>query len=191
MDDPRTRTARSGEPPGGGVRVVLAALLLAAAAGACATTGGMLETRGEGVTRFYETSFDSLWTAARHAVRANGLRTDEENEYERYIVATNLPQRDAGFEEERVAVEADQGERIAVFIDSLAPRTWGVEVVTRRRFSLDPGKTPWAKDIFWVIERDLEEDARVRRQALPDSVVAPERTPAADTAPGGPGRTQR
>lgn len=183
MDDPTTPTARRAGPLPAGLPVPLAALALAAVVGACATTGGMLETRGEGVTRFYEASFDTLWAAARHAVRANGLRTDEESERERYIVATNPPDRDPGFEEERVAVEADQGERIAVFVDSVAPRTWSVEVVTRRRFSLDPGKTPWAKDIFWVIERDLEEGARVRRQALPDSLRdAPSPGAAADTA---------
>lgn len=157
-------------PSAGGpfAAVVSASLLLAAAA--CATTGGMADTRGEGVTRFYRTSFDTLWAAARHAVRANGLRTDEESRYERYIIATNPPDRETDFDEERVAVEADQGERIAVFVDSLAPDTWSVEVVTRRRFALDPGKTPWAEDIFWVVERDLAEGARVEEEALPDSV---------------------
>lgn len=192
MDDPTTPSARSEGPLPTGPGLPLAAVALAAAVAACATTGGMLETRGEGVTRFYETSFDTLWAAARHAIRANGLRTDEESEYERYIVATNPPQRDAGFDEERVAVEADQGERIAVFIDSLAPRTWSVEVVTRRQFALDPGKTPWAQDVFWVIERDLEEDARVRRQALPDSVAdVPARDTAAGSAPADSARPRR
>lgn len=165
-----------------------AAALLAGAALACATTGSMLDARGEGVTRFYETTFDTLWRAARHAIRANGLRTDETSEYDRYIVATNPPDRGGGgFDEDRVAVEADQGERIAVFIDSLAPRTWSVEVVTRRRFALDPGKTPWAEDIFWVIERDLAEGARLEaEEALPDSVDRPP-TPWASASPSGAG----
>lgn len=148
----------------------LAIVLAALAAVACATTGGMLDDRGEGVTRFYETTFDSLWAAARSAVRANGLETDDENRSERYIVATNPPDRQTDFDEERVAVDADQGERVAIFVDSLGPRTWGVEVVTRRQFALDPGKTPWAKDVFWVVERYLGGGARVLEESLPDSV---------------------
>lgn len=156
-------------------RLAVHAAALAALAGACATTGNMLDARGEGVTRFYETSFDSLWRAARHAVAANGLRTDRASEYERYIIATNVPDRGGGgMDDDRVVVEADQGERIAVFVDSLAPRTWSVEVVTKRQFALDPGKTPWAEDIFWVIERDLGEEARVEpEEALPDSARHP------------------
>lgn len=167
----------------------VAAVLVATGAGACATTGGMLETRGEGVTRFYETSFDTLWTAARHAIRANGLQTDDESEYDGYIVATNPPDRQSDFDDERVAVEADQGERIAVFLDSVGPRAWSVEVVTRRRFSLDPGKTPWAEDIFWVIERDLAEGARIQRESLPDSVLeeAPRPEPGDGTPPDSAG----
>lgn len=147
------------------------ALLLAAVTLACATTGSLKQSRGKGVTRFYEAPFDSVWAAARHSIEANGLRLDETSEYEGYLIATNRPERGGNMDEERVTVEADQGERIAVFVDSVAPRTWGVEVVTRRTFALDPGKTRWAEDIFWVIERDLGSDARLdtAREALPDS----------------------
>lgn len=156
-------------------KLAAAIALLVASVVACATTGSMLDARGEGVTRFYEASFDTIWSAARHAVRANGLRTDDESEYDRYIVATNPPDQDGGdFDDDRVVVDAQQGERIAVFIDSVAPGTWGVEVVTKRRFALDPGKTPWAEDIFWVIERDLSEGARLEAgEALPDSAGSP------------------
>lgn len=138
---------------------------------ACATTGSLRNSRGDGVSRFYEAPFDSVWAAARHAIEANGLRMDETSEYDRYLIATNVPQRGSGMDEERVTVEADQGERVAVFVDSVAPGTWGVEVVTRRTFALDPGKTSWAEDIFWVIERDLGRDARVdtAREAHPDT----------------------
>lgn len=144
----------------------------------------MLDSRGDGVTRFYETTFDSIWTAAHQAVRANGLQTDDENRNERWIVATNPPDRQTDHDEERVAVEADQGERIAIFVDSLGPRTWSVEVVTRRRFALDPGKTPWAEDIFWVVERYLSSGARVREESLPDSArPTPDAGAAGDTTP--------
>lgn len=150
---------------------VLATATLSLAALACATTGSMLETRGDGITRYYEAPFDAVWSAAVHAIRANGLRLDEENAGDRYILATHVPERTGDdLDRDRVAVEADQGERIAVFLDSVAPGTWGVEVVTRRRFALDPGKTSWAQDVFWVIERDLGDGARIRAEkVLPDT----------------------
>lgn len=166
-------------PPGGGGRpgpgpvrrwgaAALAALLLALA---CATASSLRDARGEGTTRFYEADFEVLWEAALRAVRANGLRLDERDAYDRYILATNAPQRGGGMDDERVVVDADQGERIAVFVDSVGPGKWGVEVVTKRAFALDPGKTEWAKDIFYVIERELGDEARLRdaERALPDS----------------------
>lgn len=169
--------------------VAAATALLAALAAGCATTGDMRNTRGQGVTRYYETTFGALWSAAQHAVEANGLRTDDTSEYDRYIIATNPPDRGPrGFDDERVVVEADQGERVAVFIDSIAPRTWSVEVVTKRQFALDPGKTPWAKDIFWVIEQDLAEGARLEaEEALPDSAAGP----GSPGSGGGPRRAPR
>lgn len=153
-----------------------AALLAAVGAMACATTQSLREARGDGVTRFYEAEFGALWEAALHAVEANGLRLDEKDDHERYIVASNPPRRGGGMDEDRVVVDADQGERIAVFVDSVAPGKWGVEVVTRRTFALDPGKTSWAEDVFWVIERDLGDAARLEGD---------ERPPAADSAAGG------
>ena len=150
-------------------RSMLTAAVLTAAIGsmACATTQSLREARGDGVTRFYEADFGALWEAALHAVEANGLRLDEKDEHDRYIVATNAPQRGGGMDDDRVVVEADQGERIAIFVDSVAPGTWGVEVVTRRTFALDPGKTSWAEDVFWVIERDLGDAARLEGEERP------------------------
>lgn len=141
---------------------------------ACATTSSLRDSRGQGLTRFYEAAFESVWHAALHAVRANNLRLDRSDDSERYIVATHAPERTGGdLDEDRVAVEADQGERIAIFVDSVAPGQWAVEVVTRRTFALDPGKTSWAEDIFWVIERDLASGARLERaeEALPDTAA--------------------
>lgn len=137
----------------------LVAASLAMAAG-CATVESLRESKGEGTTRFYEAPFEAVWRAAVAAIEANGLRLDRADDYERFIAATHEPERTGTGREEEVAVTADQGERIAVFVDSVAPGVWGVEVVTRRRFALDPNRLGWAKDIFYVIERRLD-DARV------------------------------
>ena len=74
-------------------------------------------------------------------------------------------------------MSADQGERIGIFVDSVAPGTWGVEVVPRRRFALDPSAQAWKRAVFLVIERELGEDARV-----------PGRTPADTAREGAPRR---
>lgn len=146
-------------------------LLALLALGACATTGSLRDQRGEGLTRFYEAPFEAVWQAAHRAVEANGLRLDASDRSERFIAATHLPRgRSPGEPEESVAVSADQGERIGIFVDSVAPGTWSVEVVTRRRFALDPTAQDWDRAVFLALERELGEGARVPGGAPPDSV---------------------
>ncbi|MFQ5679273.1 MAG: hypothetical protein ACE5HP_07420 [Gemmatimonadota bacterium] len=104
-----------------------------------------------------------MWQASLNAIPANGLQLDRANEYERWILATHYPTPSgSGLREEEVTLEADQGERIGVFVDSIGPNRWSVEVVTVKRFALDPAKLEWADDIFWVIERDLNPEGRIR-----------------------------
>lgn len=129
--------------------------ILVVAGAACATTGDLRDAEGTGTTRFYEASFEPLWQAALEAVDAYGLKLDLADDFDRFIAATHLPERTGTGREDEVAVTAEQGERIGIFIDSVAPGVWGVEVVTRRRFALDPERLSWAKDIFSVIERRI------------------------------------
>lgn len=151
----------------------LPALLLLAA---CATTGSLREQRGQGLTRFYEAPFQQIWEAAVHAVEANGLRLDLTDRSERFIAATHLPPDDRlGPPDESVSVSADQGERIGIFVDSVAPGTWGVEVVTRRRFALDPTAQDWTGAIFAALERELGDGVRVPGPGPPEA------TPEGDT----------
>lgn len=146
------------------------ALLALLALGACATTGSLRDQRGEGLTRFYEAPFEAVWKAAHRAVEANGLRLDASDRSERFIAATHLPpESPTGEPDESVAVSADQGERVGIFVDSVAPGTWGVEVVTRRRFALDPTAQDWDRAIFLALEQELGEGTRVPAAAPPDS----------------------
>lgn len=162
------RRARGRRGPAGR-RVALAALVLALL-GACATTAGLREQRGQGSTRFYQAPLERVWDAALRAVEANGLRLDRADRGDRFIAATHLPAGDpVGPPEESVAVSADQGERVGIFVDSVAPGAWAVEVVTRRRFALDPTAQDWTRAIFRVIERELGPDARLPGPPRPDS----------------------
>lgn len=149
--------------------------LLAAALG-CASVGDVRSHRGEGVTRYYEAPFEAVWRAALDAVEANGLRLDTENSSEGYIVATHLPGRPGMAPDESMAVSADQGERIGIFVERAGPGVWSVEVVNRRRFALDPGTTNWTEDVFWVVEKRLGEEARLDGPipAASDSAGAPD-----------------
>lgn len=155
------------------------AMVLVLAAAACATLDDLRRAEGTGTTRFYEAPVEALWQAALEAVEANGLRLDRADDFDRFIAATHAPERTGTGREEEIAVTADQGERVGIFIDSVAPGVWGVEVVTRRRFALDPARVGWAEDIFYVIERRLD-DARVEPppgavDSVPgDSASAPE-----------------
>lgn len=145
----------------GGRRAAPTVIVLLALLGACATTAGLREQRGQGLTRFYAAPFERVWEAAVRAVEANGLRLDRADRGDRFIAATHLPTGDpVGPPEGSVAVGADQGERVGIFVDSVAAGTWSVEVVTRRRFALDPTARDWTRDVFLVIERALGPDAR-------------------------------
>lgn len=142
--------------------------LLAAVLG-CASVGDVRSQRGEGLTRYYEASPEAVWRAALDAVEANGMRLDAENREEGYIVATRLPDHPGMAPDESVAVSADQGERVGIFVERAGPGVWAVEVVNRRRFALDPGTADWTEDVFWVIERRLGEDARLDGPIRADS----------------------
>lgn len=142
--------------------------LLAAALG-CASAADVRSQRGDGVTRYYEAPFEAVWRAALDAVEANGFRLDVEERAEGAIVATRLPDRPDMAPDESMAVSADQGVRIGIFVDSAGPGVWAVEVVNRRRFALDPGTADWTEDVFWVIERRLGEDARLDGPIRADS----------------------
>lgn len=135
------------------VSTLIAALVVVGPA--CATTGDLRNAEGTGTTRFYEAPFEAVWQAALEAVDAYGLKLDRADDFDRFIAATHVPDRTGTGREEEVAVTADQGERIGIFVDSVAPGVWGVEVVTRRRFALDPERLGWAEDIFYAIERRI------------------------------------
>lgn len=147
-----------------GAPAAAVALLLAA----CATAASLRDARGMGPTRDFEGSFEEVWQAAVESVRALGISIDRANEEERWIAATRHPSGPGpGAPEEAVSVQADQGERVGVFVDSVALGRWRVEVVTLRLFALDPAKIDWSEDIFFSMALRLDPGSL----RIPDSAV--------------------
>lgn len=141
-------------------RLVLPCLAAAVLAGACASAGGLAGARGEGVTRYYEADFATLWKAIQASMSFNRLQVQEANRRERHVYAVRSGQRrGAGVREGDLAVSSDFGERVAVFVDSVAPGTWAVEVITGRRFALDLTYEDWTRDVFQALEWYLEDAA--------------------------------
>ena len=165
---------------------VTAALLVAAAA--CATTGDLRNAEGTGTTRFYGAPFEAVWQAALEAIDTYGLQLDRADDFDRFIAATHVPDRTGTGREDEIAVSADQGERIGIFVDSVAPGVWGVEIVTRRRFALDPQRLSWAQDLFSVIERRLGQARVEPPPGAVDTVPADTATDGAAPSGGADGR---
>jgi len=152
-----------------------AALLLASGLLACASTTSLFEDRGPGgagVIRHYRVPFESVWEAVQASVRFNGFEVVEASRVNGYVLArTPGTNQGPGVREDEMAVTADAGERVAIFVDSIAPDVSSVEVVSKRRFALDVTPRNWTRDVFQAIEWELPDDSRADSlPSLPDSV---------------------
>jgi hypothetical protein len=147
---------RSRPPALTGLATVLTGLATALAG--CVTSQRILRDRGEGEVRCYLGSFEQVWVAAEEGVRWTGLVTEVADTAQGHLLARNYePQiRDP----ERMAVDADAGERVGVFIDSAGAGMWAVEVLSRRVFALDVSARDWTPSVFEAIEARLPDSAR-------------------------------
>ncbi len=138
---------------------VIGCLVFAGIVSGCLTTERLMRARDEAEVRCYRTSFDVVWAAIGRSFNLNGLELEEAEPRQRYLVARSGPEPEPRAVED-MAVDANAGERIAVFIDSVAPGVWAVQVVSRPNFALDPGQKNWTSDVFGAIERVLADSAR-------------------------------
>ena len=134
-------------------------LMLAGSVTGCLTTERLMQTRDEGEIRCYRTTFDVVWDAIGRSFDLNGLQLEKAERRERYFVAHSGPEPEPR-DVEDMAVDANAGERVAVFVDSAAPGVWAVQVVSRANFALDPGRKNWTSDLFEALERVLPDSAR-------------------------------
>lgn len=155
------------------------AVALGLSAAACVTGVRMLDTRGTGIVRCYYAQEDTLWAAVESGVRESGLvleRLDRENG-----VALARSYRPEEVDPDEMALDADQGERIAIFVDPEGISVWAVEIVNRAVFALDPTPRDWTESLFFTIEARLPNAG----QAENDELAACVRGHAAETR--GPG----
>jgi len=120
----------------------------------------MLASRGRGVARCYHLQHEALWPIVAGAVADAGLVVKNENEENGFILAESY--KPEVQDPEDMALGADQGESVAVFVEPEGLDVWAVEVVSRPKFPLDPTPMNWTQPIFNMLEL-----------ALPDSASAP------------------
>jgi hypothetical protein len=130
---------------------------IAIALAGCVTGQRVLQDRGVGEVRCYRGSFEQVWGAAERGVRWVGLVIEVADTAQSHILARNY-EPDV-LDPERMAVDADAGERVGVFLDSAGPDLWAVEVVSRRVFALDISARDWTPDVFAAIETQLPDSA--------------------------------
>lgn len=151
---------------------------------ACVTARGILEERGRGETRCYRAPYDAVWSAAQEGLTTLGLVLERANREEGVFVArTYEPEVE---DPEEMALEADAGERVALFVIRDQTNVWAVEVVSRPIFQLDLTARNWTPSVFLQLESALPDSAmdphddlaacvRVRatpRESRPDSMAS-------------------
>jgi len=143
--------------PGG----VLAALILTT----CVSAHNIADDRGRGETRCYRATYDDVWPAVEKGVKSVGLVLERANRENGILVARTYEEKEK--DPEDMALQANAGERVAVFlerdsVDKSGADIWAVEVVSRPIFQLDPTPFDWTRTVFLAVE-----------QLLPDSATAP------------------
>lgn len=180
----------SGPPPsrpeGGSRRPPAAAPVVALAIASCVTASGILAERGTGTTRCFRVSYDTLWPAAEAAVRWVGLVVERANRENGFLVGRSYRPPDRPPEE--MAVEADQGERVAVVLEVVGPDVWTVEVISRPIFRLDPTPRDWTEPVFEALGQGLPDSARAPHPELARCVAEHASPAAPDSADAGGGR---
>lgn len=131
---------------------------LAIALAGCVTSQRILQDRGEGEVRCYRGSFEQVWGAAERGVRWVGLVIEAADTAQRHILARNYEPEVQ--DPERMAVDADAGERVGVFLDDAGVDLWAIEVLSRRVFALDISARDWTPDVFLAIEAQLPDSAK-------------------------------
>ena len=147
---------------GRGQRYMRKAVITAVTVGtfACATTGGVRTSQGSGETRFYRTTFDTLWDASLLALAENGLEIVDIARDSGYVLASGA----GSF--------WSYGERVGVFVgrDSSNTQALAVEVVSKRVLATNITAKNWKKPIFAMLEAHLPSSAMVEATAEPGAV---------------------
>ncbi len=165
------------------MRLAVAAPLAGLVAAGCLATGSVLEYRGTGLARCYRLEYEALWERVVEAVRYAGLVIERENVGNGFVLAHSYePEVETP---EEMALDADQGEVVGVFVEREGPDVWAVEVVSRARFQFDPSPRDWTGPVFLALENRLPAEA-----SAPNEDLAACARVRSLTSPG-PGRSPR
>lgn len=124
----------------------------------CVTTQRVLRERGEGEVRCYLGPFEEMWAAAEEGIRRVGLVIEVADTAQGALMARNYEPE--VLDPEQMAVDADAGERVGVFLERAGAGLWAVEVVSRRIFPLDISARDWTPDVFLALEAQLPDSAK-------------------------------
>lgn len=138
--------------------------LAALATGACLPNVNLLNARGSGTARCYRMPMESLWPIVEESVRWAGLVIEQANQENGIILAGSYqPEVE---DPEDMALDADQGEGVAVFVEPEGDDVWAIEVVSRPRFRLDPTPRDWTEPVFLALEARLPPEASAPHDEL-------------------------
>ncbi|MCG8467052.1 MAG: hypothetical protein MJB57_02450 [Gemmatimonadetes bacterium] len=119
----------------------------------CISSVNLLDTRGSGTARCYRIDYETLWPIVEESVRWVGLMIESAHEENGFILARSYePEVE---DPEDMALDADQGENVAVFVEPEGEDVYAVEVVSRSRFPLDPTPRDWTDALFLAFEDRL------------------------------------
>ena len=121
------------------VVVVAIAMLI----GGCASTETVKEARGQGISRTYPIGYDAVYDAALAAAKAKELEVIESDRASGRLLLSHG------------VTWLSWGERIAVFVKSVSPRTTDVEIVSKPVLSPLNFPPDWDKILLDQIGAEL------------------------------------
>ena len=113
--------------------ILLPILLLA---GGCTTLADVSNAKGQGKSRVYDTSFDTVWDTVPKAVNELGLRVASKNRQEGCILAA------------KGMTAFSYGENVAVFVEKVDDERTKVEVVSKKTMGTNIFAWNWEKPIL-------------------------------------------
>jgi uncharacterized membrane protein YraQ (UPF0718 family) len=102
----------------------------------CSTIGDARKARGQGMSRIYNASFDTVWAAAPKALNELGLSIAGENKGEGYILG------------QKGLTAFSYGENVAVFVEKVNVEQTKVEVVSKKTLATNVFAWNWEKPIL-------------------------------------------
>ena len=101
----------------------------------CTTISDVADSKGQGKTQTFDSSYDSVWKAAQRSIYGTGLRVVSSDKDTGLILATNSKPL------------TTLGENVAVFVKSNNESSTSVEVVSSRIISTNSNATDWTHKV--------------------------------------------